>query len=59
MSKYLTSEGWITARIKGKGSAFVKSEVLNFLCAGKVDEYEIAEYKAYKTVVKVIYRKKR
>lgn len=57
MKKYPANQGWLVARVKGKN--LTKNEVLNLLCVGKVESYEIAEYTEYKTLIKVIYRKKK
>ncbi len=58
-NKYPVTDGWITARLhlKPGGTSPTEDETKAFLSVGKPELYEFAEYREFKTVIKVIYRK--
>lgn len=55
---YPAADGWLTARLRIETDASLdEDDVKSFLTAGKPDQYEFAKYKAFKTVIVVVFRK--
>lgn len=57
---YPINEGWLHVKLKhAPGTKFTKEDMLSFLLIKNPDDYEIAEFSAYKTVTNIILRKNR
>ncbi|MEL7119230.1 MAG: hypothetical protein AAFO07_07315 [Bacteroidota bacterium] len=61
MAKFPREDGWITARLtlETPGSEPDKESMIGFLTGGKTENYELGEYKLFKTLVRVVFRKKK
>lgn len=59
--KYPIEEGWITAKLQlsEPGEILDRDQVIKFLMGGHPEDYELAEYRNFKTLVRVIFRRKK
>ena len=58
---YPALEGWMTTTLKlpKPGYQLERDWVINIVMNARPQDYELAEYRELKTIVKLIYRKKR
>jgi len=59
-SKYPITEGWMTTTLQlpEPGHQMDRDRVIDTVMNGKPEDYELAEYRNMKTLVRVVYRKK-
>lgn len=58
--KYPITEGWMTTTLQlpEPGHQMDRQRVIDTVMNGKPEDYELAEYRNMKTIVRIIYRKK-
>lgn len=59
-TKYPANQGWVKGKLNIEpGTQLSQAQVVKFCTGGNPDDYEVPEFKHFKTVIRIVFRRKR